>query len=524
MTAHGRTVRSVRPRIALEDLPDAPARSQEEGRALEEIRRRRASRRSRLTRRSLLASDAAGLTLAFFVAEALFGWHIGSSEQSGRLGELPVFLLVLPLWLLLAQAYGLYRRDHEQIGHTTAEELVDLFHLVTVGICMFWAAMWLTQAAAPRYSMLFGFWALAILLVGTVRVVARAICRRRARYVQNAVVIGAGRVGHLVAQKLHNHPEYGIRCIGVVDADPIAAVHLDDALQVLGPQSELLQIVAAYDVDRVVLAFSNEAVEYDLDVVHTLRDAGVQIDVVPRLFEMAGSSACVHYVEGLPLVGLCPLPTSAYRVRKRAADLVMASVALVMLMPLLVLLALLVLVDANGPVLFRSERIGKNGERFRLLKFRTMRADAEHQLTRLIEEDPEARAEFEQTHKLRDDPRVTRLGKWLRRTSLDELPQLLNVVRGELSVVGPRPITVREYHLVASQRPEAGWSQVTGYWQFPELRPGITGLWQVNGRSTMSYDERVRLDKFYVANSSFALDLAIIAKTLRVLGSTSGAY
>ena len=179
--------------------------------------------------------------------------------------------------------------------------------------------------------------------------------------------------------------------------------------------------------------------------------------------------------------------------------------------------------DSSGPALFRSERIGAGGQRIRVMKFRTMRERADDELHALLEDD-QARAEFQRTHKLRNDPRVTRTGSWLRSTSLDELPQLYDVLRGRLSLVGPRPITIAEYEqFVRGREGNGSWTGVSGYWDIPGLRPGLTGLWQINGRSAIAYGERVRLDKIYLSNWSFRLDLLILAKTVRALAVRAGA-
>jgi lipopolysaccharide/colanic/teichoic acid biosynthesis glycosyltransferase len=174
--------------------------------------------------------------------------------------------------------------------------------------------------------------------------------------------------------------------------------------------------------------------------------------------------------------------------------------------------------SSKGPILYRDERIGRGGEVFWALKFRTMCADAQLALDRVLE-DAAARSEFQRTHKLRNDPRVTTVGRFLRRTSLDELPQLVNVLRGEVSLVGPRPITRYEYD---RYRGNGNGTLRSGYWEF-DLRPGLTGYWQINGRSSMDYEDRLRLDLTYLTSWSLRLDLLILAKTVRVLLSRDGA-
>jgi exopolysaccharide production protein ExoY len=244
----------------------------------------------------------------------------------------------------------------------------------------------------------------------------------------------------------------------------------------------------------------------------------VQVDIVPRLFERLGPSLGIHTVEGVPLLGLPPLRlTWSSLLLKRVMDVVVASIAILITAPVMALVALLVRLDSPGKILYGSRRIGRRGEEFVAYKFRSMRPDSDRQLFAALMADPVRRAEFERTHKLADDPRVTRLGRFLRRSSLDELPQLVNILRGDISLVGPRPITVAEFEFM--DEPERD----VAYWSISELRPGLTGYWQINGRSSMDYAHRVRLDSAYLTGWSIALDLSIMAKTFRVLVARRGA-
>ncbi|MBP2444324.1 sugar transferase [Rhizobium leguminosarum] len=206
-------------------------------------------------------------------------------------------------------------------------------------------------------------------------------------------------------------------------------------------------------------------------------------------------------------------PRAAGRSAKRALDLLMAITALILLSPLLLIVALIVKVSDRGPVFYSHTRIGFGGAPFGCLKFRTMKTDASAQLAELLENNPIARTEWEATHKLKDDPRITAVGDILRRSSIDELPQLFNVLRGEMSLVGPRPITVEEL-------PRYG----EHIWAYMAVRPGLTGHWQTSGRNDVSYEHRVSLDVHYLDNWSLGRDLIIIAKTIPALFSQRGSY
>lgn len=205
-------------------------------------------------------------------------------------------------------------------------------------------------------------------------------------------------------------------------------------------------------------------------------------------------------------------PNKTGETLKRLTDTVIASVALIFLLPVLVPIALLVRLSDGGPAIFRQKRIGRNGEEFFCLKFRSMHVDAAQQLKELLERDPRAREEWKATQKLENDPRITRLGNFLRKTSLDELPQLINIIKGDMSIVGPRPIVRNEIEKYGEY-----------FRHYSSVRPGLTGLWQVSGRSETTYDERVALDVEYVQDRSYFMDLKIMAMTVPAVLTSDGA-
>src|ERR671936_808134 len=218
----------------------------------------------------------------------------------------------------------------------------------------------------------------AIVAVTTARAGARAFCRRRLEYVQNTVIVGAGTVGQVVARKLLQHREYGVNVVGLVDVKPRERLPGLQRLPLLGRPAELREIVRHYGVERVIFAFSDEPGEQTVAVVRSIKDLDVQIDIVPRLYELVGPSADIFTVEGIPLVGLPPLRLSRRaKLLKRALDLVVSTVGLVLLAPAVALIALLIRLDSDGPVLFWQPRVGTGGRVFRMAKFRTMCRDAE---------------------------------------------------------------------------------------------------------------------------------------------------
>ena len=481
-------------------------------------------RRGRLVRRMLVLADLGGLCLAFALAVALFRARVGPTDPVEWTQEIPLFLVTLPGWVLLARLYGLYDRDEERASHSTLDDLVGVFNLVTVGTFFFFAASWVTELAKPYPPKLLTFWALAIVFVALARVAARAFARTRESYVQNAVIVGVDEVAKLVARKVRDHPEYGVNVVGFVDPVSARGTDVMGGLTVLGPPEDLPEIVLERDVERVVVAFFDRPVDDAIDLVRHAKDLRVQVDVVPRLFTAVDPRAQIHTLEGFPLIGLPPprLWRSSLLV-KRMLDVALAGLGLVVLSPLFAFIALRTKLQSRGPVLYRHERVGLNGRPFDLIKFRTMfiehstgerygGANASEELQRMLE-DPVAREEFDRTQKLADDPRVTAFGRFLRRTSLDELPQFWNVLRGEMSLVGPRPVTTAE---LSRYRDEV----VT----LLSFRPGMTGYWQVNGRARNVYDERVRLDLAYVRGWSLKLDFVVLGKTAWALLKGHGAY
>jgi len=485
----------------------APMLSERTVELLEQRRSSSVKRRGWIVRRTLALADVVGLTVAFAVSLVLFAGSGDRNVVSDPV-EMGVFLLTLPVWIVLARVYGLYDSDEERTDHSTADDLMGVFHLVTVGSWVFFIGAILTDAADPGVSRLVTFWLLAILFVTLCRAVARGICRRTLAYLQNTVIVGAGDVGQLVARKLTSHPEYGINLVGFVDAAPKEFRNGLGDLKVLGAPERLPDIVRALDVERVVVAFSNDSHQETLDLIRSLNGLDVQIDIVPRLFEVLGTNVRVHTAEGVPLISLPYLRLSrSARLLKRALDLTITLFGLAFLgLPMLVI-ALLIKLDSPGPVFFRQVRRGSRERIFRIYKFRTMVADADARKAELQSLNKHnCEGGDPRMFKIDDDPRVTRVGRILRRYSLDELPQLINVVLGDMSLVGPRPLILEEDEFVVDWRRRR-----------LDLKPGITGLWQVLGRDGIPFEEMVKLDYLYVTTWSLLNDLKLVLRTIPVL-------
>jgi exopolysaccharide biosynthesis polyprenyl glycosylphosphotransferase len=469
-------------------------------------------RRGWLIRRMLVLADLIGLSLAFLVAELLAQTSVGAGHVD-PIHEYLLFVFTLPAWILITKLHGLYDYDQERTGHDTVDDIPHIFHVVTVGVFLLFVTAWATRTASPDPGKLVVFWGLAIVLVAGGRVVARALSRHQITYLQNTIIVGAGEVGQLIAHKFLHHSEYGINLVGFVDARPREQNSGLEKLPVLGPPERLPAIVRLFDIERVVIAFASSSNEETLNLIRTLQNLDVQIDIVPRLFEVIGSKISIHAVEGVPLVGLLPPRLSpSDRFLKRTMDILLAAVLLIILLPLLVVVAVAIKLDSSGPAFFRQVRAGIDGKSFRILKFRTMAVGADEQRSALrlsLDADRGGQGLF----KLESDPRVTGLGRFLRRSSIDELPQLINVLGGTMSLVGPRPLPLDEDVNVTD------WGR-----RRLALKPGITGLWQVLGRSDIPFGEMITLDYLYVTSWSLFNDCKLVARTIPALFRGRGAY
>lgn len=481
-------------------------------RAILEYRRKSIlpTRRGWLLHRALLLADLLGLVLAFGLATALTpsaGVTLTGAE------EIVLLLLSLPLWIVLMKLHGLYERDEEQADHSTVDEIIDVFHVLTIGTWVFFVVAAATNLLDVPLDRLVLFWLTAIVAIPAVRAVTRALCRRSLAYTQNAVIVGTGPVARLVARKLLSHPEYGINLVGFIDGAPAGRSGSLGGIPVLGPPECLMELTSELDLERVIIAFTPDSHDHTLDIIRTLRDLELTVDIVPRLFEVVGTNSNVHMLEGLPLLGLPPLRLSpSSRALKRALDLVCAGVGLLLLAPVFVAVAVAIKLDSRGPVFFRQLRRGSGSKTFRIFKFRTMCADAERQKAELEHLNMHAEGD-PRMFKVSSDPRVTRVGAFLRRTSIDEIPQLVNVLHGDMSLVGPRPLILEEDKYVES------WAR-----KRLELKPGMTGLWQVLGRSDIPFEEMTKLDYLYVTSWSLKEDLRLILLTLPSLFRTRQAY
>jgi exopolysaccharide biosynthesis polyprenyl glycosylphosphotransferase len=402
---------------------------------------------------------------------------------------------------LIAFFLGIYNVDDLRAWASgVAEAPKSLVAAIGLTWPLFGAAA-LLDAPAPALTA-FAAVGATLVLTTAARGAVRAALHRSAPLRQRTVIVGSGQVAGQLVDKLRIHRQFGLMPVGLVDDDPSAAGTPD--LPHLGGLRDLRAILEAGEVDRVIIAFSRASHEELLSCIRCCRDNGVAVDVVPRLFEFLEGARSLDTIGGLPLLSLSkPRLTGSSRFAKRGLDLIASSLLLVLLAPLMLLIAIAIRLESRGPVFFRQPRIGRNGRTFQVFKFRSMHVNAALQLT-----------DDGVMVKAAQDPRTTRVGRLLRRFSLDELPQLFNVLRGEMSLVGPRPLIPEESATLAEN-----W-HVRRF----DLRPGLTGIWQVQGRSENPFQEMIRLDYQYVAGWSLSRDVEILLATIPAVLSGRGAY
>ena len=493
------SVRAANPQLESSSLTsDALHPEVPDGQGRRHVRRSASVQRDRLVGRTLQVADVGGLLLAFLISQRLF-------SGSGLPAEARGALFALPVWLAVARLYRLYDRDQLRFEHSTVDELPGVLHTTLVASWVSFALIWALGFPEPSLPQVLRFWLVGAGLIICGRGLARIVLRRSPTYHQRVVIVGAGEVGRAVAQKLGRHPEYGGQLVGFVDSEPKERQSGAGDLPLLGSTDRLAEIVQTSGADRVLVAFSRDSHEELVRLIRSLIDLDVQIDIVPRLFEVLGPGTLLHTLEGSVLLGLPPHRlASGARLLKRATDVVLSAVALLVLAPFLATIALLIKRDSPGPVFFLQVRMGRGGRTFSICKFRTMIADADRLKSSVERLNMHAQAGGDpRMFKIPNDPRCTRVGAVLRQLSLDELPQLVNVLKGEMSLVGPRPLILEEDRYVA------GWAR-----RRLDLKPGITGPWQALGASSVPFADMIVLDYLYVTRWSLLNDFKWIWRTV----------
>ncbi|MCC7353155.1 MAG: undecaprenyl-phosphate glucose phosphotransferase [Anaerolineae bacterium] len=463
----------------------------------------------------LAATDAILINTAFLVAYWLrydLQWFrsVDPAFDTPRSTYAPFAFLLTALLLLAYRAEGAYDLKR---GMTWFDEVLIIINGTTTAIIVMVVITFFYRSAF--YSrLIFIYAAILIVLILSLARAAKGIVlewlRRRGIGAVRTLIVGASETGRTVMRNLVARPELGYRVVGFVDDDRDRGCTDIGRFKALGPVHNLPALLRAGDIDEVVITLPWQEHREIIRLVAECQAGRVRARIVPDLFQLSLSHVDVEQVSGIPLISLRDITLQGSNLLvKRAFDLTVASVSLVVASPLLLLIALAIRLDSPGPALFRQRRIGRGGRAFTAYKFRSMIAEAEMAQAALQGLNQADGPLF----KMKDDPRRTRVGRILRRLSLDELPQLYNVLRGEMSLVGPRPALPQE----VAQYQE--WHK-----KRLEVAPGITGLWQVRGRSELSFDEMMLLDIYYAENWSPGLDLRILLETIPKVLTGHGAY
>lgn len=380
----------------------------------------------------------------------------------------------------------------------------------TVGIILFAAIFFILPAVYSRGLILEAVAITVAVLSGArgARRMVEARLRKRGVGVARVIIVGAGETGRAVMRAIVARPELGYQIVGFVDDDPGKGDL--GRFKALGELDQLGTLIQTERVGEVIITLPSMYHRKIIGVVRACERLGARARVVPDLFQLSISRVDVDDIAGIPLLGVkeATIPRTG-RLVKRALDIFVSALALLITSPIMLLITIVVRLESPGPAIFRQIRVGPRGRPFTIYKFRSMRQGAEEEQAQLRDRNEASGPLF----KIKDDPRLTRLGRFLRRASLDELPQFFNVLRGEMSLVGPRPGPPQE---VAQYQP---WHR-----QRLEVSPGITGLWQVSGRSDLSFDEMCLLDIYYIENWSLGLDLTILLRTIPRVILGDGAY
>jgi exopolysaccharide biosynthesis polyprenyl glycosylphosphotransferase len=455
-------------------------------------------RRSRWARATYRTADAAMLLAASVTAVvaapaphtvANFAWGIGYAL----------------LTLVILDARGFYGF---RLQDTPVDTVARIFAATSIAAMTLTFARALLADDATLTAQSVRLWAFALVFLGAGRVgitLDRRRALRRGETGFNTLVIGAGSVGHLIARRLRERPEFGLRPIGFLDKDPLIDEDDEDGLRVLGASWDLEQVVQRYDVEQVVVTFSTAPHAVLLGMIRRCRELGVEVVVVPRLFEEVSNRVEVEHLGGVPLLRAATVDPRGWQFGiKYAVDRIVAALALLLLSPLLGALALAVRLSSPGPILFRQRRVGLDGREFDMLKFRSMRVAPPASDREFVPQEGVAPGGVE------GDDRRTRVGEIMRRLSLDELPQFVNVLRGDMALVGPRPERtsfVRSFE-----------QHVYRYGDRHRVKSGLTGWAQVQGlRGQTSLADRVEWDNYYIENWSLWLDLKIMLMTVPAL-------
>jgi Undecaprenyl-phosphate galactose phosphotransferase WbaP len=399
------------------------------------------------------------------------------------------------------------------VGMNPVEELRRCSLSLALSFAAIWSATFVLHDLAPS-RLVYG---LAFLISATLVPVFRSLVRRlfcrRSWWGSQVAILGLGTSGSMLFKTLVKNPQIGLKPIAVLDDNPAHYRDVDSSL-IRGPLSRCLEITVKHKISYGIICMPSLSRDEMLRLLDLYGACFSHVLVIPNLIGMTSLGICAREIGGI--VGLevtRQLLRPSAQFIKRTLDLVSVLVAAPVVGAIVAIAAALIKLDSRGPVFYGNERMGVGGKKFKVWKLRSMKVDGDAILARHLADNPAEAAEWTVTQKLKRDPRITRVGWLIRKTSIDELPQLWNVLVGEMSLVGPRPLLENQVALYGES-----------FGLYKQVRPGITGLWQVSGRNELAFHERVKLDKYVIQNWSVWLDLYILARTLAVVLTARGAY
>ena len=436
--------------------------------------------------------------------------------QPGAYDSIPFYqrlvMILIPLWLMILGTAGAYDRKKLLVG---TQEYSMMFNSAALGMLLIIAFSFVWPNFVLSRGWLFVAWGLVFLLPTLGRFSLRRLVymmREQGFFLSNAIIVGANNEGISLAAQFQHRLSSGVTILGFIDKKfPVGRLVYED-LKILGNLEQIDEVIEKYKIEEVILASS--AISTRDKVMEIFQKYGISSNVNVRLssglYEIITTGLTVQEIVSVPMFSINQVRLTGMDVFLKAMlDYLITIPGLLLISPFFIFLIIAIKLDSPGPAIYRRRVMGVNGEQFDAFKFRTMHVNGDEILAR----HPELKAELEQNHKLKDDPRITKIGRFLRKTSLDELPQLLNVLKRDMSLVGPRIIAPDEMKKYSK-------------WDINLLtvHPGITGLWQVSGRSDLTYKERVNLDMYYIRNWSIWLDLQILFQTIPVVFKGTGAY
>ena len=421
-------------------------------------------------------------------------------------------VLLILSWYAAFAAQGLY--TSHRLG-SQVKEIIEIARAVAVCSVALLVAAQVGHWPTIQLRTIAGFGTVGFLLVASVRMALRYNLRRlreRGHNVKSLIIVGGGSRGRAFAAHITRRHDLGYKILGYVDSDLAYAGQPIEGAKHLGTIEDLPRLMATEIIDEVAIALPIKSHYSEIErAVGLLEEQGITAHVLSDLFPQKLARAQSVDFDGMPIVTLGSVPPFSWRTEaKRLMDLFVSTIMLFVAAPVLVLAAIAIKLDSAGPIFFIQERVGFNKRRFRMIKFRTMTTDAEARM-----KDIEHLNEKQGTpiFKIKNDPRITRVGRWLRKTSIDELPQLINVLLGDMSIVGPRPLSLRD-----ATRMEEAWQK-----RRFSVKPGLTCLWQVSGRSNLSFEQWMQLDLEYIDHWSLGLDASILLRTIPAIVLARGA-